>query len=90
MENQKEANKVTQALQETVMNGIKLGYEIGKLQSGYGFKSIVEFIKGNIDTCYAFDTIKPLYDKYGYETTNKAILYIVEQYEIKTGDKTNE
>lgn len=80
MEN-KQLNEFVESLKKTVFAGLLLGYEIGKLQSNYGYKSLVQFIKGDISNCYAFDTLKPLYDKFGYETTNKAIIQLYEIYE---------
>ena len=87
MENKENGmNKMAEALKKTVLNGITLGYEIGKLQSSFGFNQIVDFIKGNTSSCYCFDILKPLYDKFGYEITNNAILHITEVYKIEKGD----
>lgn len=87
MENNKNGNEELKAfvnsLKKTVFSGIMLGYEIGKMQSNFGYKTLVEFLKGDITNCYSFDTLKPLYDKFGYETTNKAIIQLYEIYEKK-------
>lgn len=53
---------------------IELGFDIAKLQNDYFYKDLLAFLKGEKDTCYNYDKLKPLYDKYGYELVNETIL----------------
>lgn len=85
MENKENGNEKLKAfvdvLKTSIFKAIMLGYEIGKAQTQIGYNTIIEFLKGNTTSCYCFDTLKPLYDKFGYETTNEAILKLYKTYE---------
>ena len=61
---------------------VKLGMEMEKLKNNYYFDSLVEFLKGEKNDCYAFVNLKPLYDEYGYKEVNDLILEVAGQ-EVK-------
>ena len=83
IENKNENKSILQTfadeLKQNMLKNTMLGYEIGKMQTNYYFKDIVEFLKGNTEECFNYCKLKPLYDKYGYEITNNAILQVQEE-----------
>ena len=94
IENKNENKSILQTfadeLKQNMLENTMLGYEIGKIQSRYNFNSIVEFLKGKTTSCYSFDELKPLYDKYGYKQVNEAILHIDKTYNNTNGEQENE
>lgn len=53
---------------------INLGVEIGIFEESYKYDGIMQFLKGESQSCYDFDRLKPLYDKYGYSLVNSILL----------------
>lgn len=61
---------------------VKLGLNIAKLQDSYKYEDIMKFIKGEKKDCMYFDTLKPLYDEFGYAEVNEVLLEIAKD-EVK-------
>lgn len=61
---------------------VKLGLKIAKLQDSYKYEDIMNFIKGEKKDCMYFDTLKPLYDEFGYTEVNEILLEIAKD-EVK-------
>lgn len=55
---------------------VKLGLNIAKLQDSYKYDDIIKFLKGEKKDCMYFDTLKPLYDEFGYKEVNEVLLEI--------------
>lgn len=62
---------------------IKLGIAVKKLEDSYKYDDIIIFLKGKKKDCMYFDTLKPLYDEFGYEAVNEVLLEINKDNEVK-------
>lgn len=60
------------------LDSVKLGMKLVELKDHYGYKELVEYLKGTIDQTYYLFILKPLWDKYGYNEINKLILKLEE------------
>ncbi len=80
---------------ESIRDYVGLGIEIAEILNAYYVDSLVKFIKneplkeGETSGAIYFGFLKPLYDKYGYETVNQ---YLINYYDLKKqgGKQDNE
>ena len=59
-----------------VDNKIKLGIELAVIRNSYYYKALIAYLKGDDEQqgSMYFCNLKPLYDKYGYDMVNRALL----------------
>lgn len=56
---------------------IRMGMEIQEIiMYGHKLDEISQFLKGEIEFCFWFSDLKPLYDEFGYTEVNNCILEI--------------
>lgn len=67
-------NLVDDRIKPTINNDVRLGMEIKTLENYYDYDNLISFLKGKTQSCYSFEKIKPLYDKYGYKLVNNVLL----------------
>ena len=71
-----------------VSKEIQLGIAVGQLSEKYQFKDIYNFITLKDTICMYFDTLKNLYEKFGFDQVNKLIIHIGnEKFADKEGNK---
>lgn len=78
---------IAKAVSGAEETNVALGMEIQKLKQSYSYKDIIAFLKGEKEHCFDFCTLKPLYDKYGYEKVNK---YLLSTYEAKQASEVQQ
>ena len=54
----------------------ELGIAIGRLSNSYSFNEIYKFITHKQDSCYACETLRNLYERFGYKEVNELIIQV--------------